>query len=253
MQFLLEVTKLLNQVDLGVSFFGYLPSQGINTSPAPPRPSTMLPFFHRKKASLKQDFVPISEDWQEIGETLLAGESPVELASIAIDVAAETAERIEPVIETAPVKYQEVTEFEQVFSDKNPVIESWIRSDHLSDLKVLCARADSIAANIAPTMKSDETSLEFQSHCIDEHRSSSYNNFQLKLDELNDKLNKLQIQLDKMEQLKRECPVCAGNATIVIDVSRLLDLMRDIFTTGMQYQQRVANRVCDELCQFAGE
>lgn len=53
-----------------------------------------------------------------------------------------------------------------------------------------------------------------------------------------------------MEEIKMNCHcLCKRHDQkgIVVDVSRALDLMHDIISSGMAYQQRAISRVCDEL------
>lgn len=76
---------------------------------------------------------------------------------------------------------------------------------------------------------------------------------QVNANEMNQFLTRLEALELAMEELKMSCHCrCKrlDQTGIVVEVSRALDLMHDIFSTGMAYQQRIITRVCDELCDL---
>lgn len=114
-----------------------------------------------------------------------------------------------------------------------------------------------VTTGIEQVVTVDEADFELKKQEVKvENAENTANNFNEndKLHELIAKYERLQAELDELKTLISDCPVCncnsSGKRSIVIDVSRALDLMHDIFTTGMAYQHRIVTRVCDELCDF---
>ncbi len=218
----------------------------------------MLPLFFRKRASLKQ--VPISEGWEEIGEKGPAVEiekieSPIDVVETPIVVVETPIEQVESPIDEAPIDVLESPIDETPIVMVESLVDVIEHNDESSvDLK------ESATIELAPIEMSSHDAIEvfdFVQTMTDEDDDEAVlvEDFDLnyKFVELFAKAQRLEAELGRLEKICKSCPVCTGKPAIVIDVSRALDLMRDIFTTGMQYQQRVVSRVCDELCHFADE
>ena len=175
----------------------------------------MLPLFYRKRASLKQEPIRISQDWEEIGEPSAPGvvkvESPVEMVEVATiesvfagaafgspSVAESATEAAVEVVETVTEAVVEVVETAEVIesasdtADDALVIESTTVPSEAAEEK-----KDSVPiCNEPPRVSTDKSS---------ELRALRYHDMEivhaLLFDGILARIEKIEKELEKIEQI----------------------------------------------------